>query len=120
LKVNGSIPKVSSPKGSVKTDLKDEKQIETPEIKRYLSIPVSELPKLKVEMRTTITKSQGDIEFNVSTPDVLLPKGADKVDFKVEAPKIEKTEIKGGLSIPVFELPKSKAGLRKSIPKIER
>jgi hypothetical protein len=48
-------------------------------------------------------KKKGGIDLNISG--------------KVKTPKIDKPEIKGDFSIPVFELPKSKVEMRKSIPK---
>jgi hypothetical protein len=43
-------------------------KIDKPDVKGDLNISVFGLPKLKIENRKSIPKSQEDTEFNVSTP----------------------------------------------------
>jgi hypothetical protein len=89
--VNVSIPKLSLPKGDMKVDLnlkKDRKNNES-------SSSSSSSDEHK--------KKKGSFELNI--------------DGKFEIPKFDKPEIKGDLSIPVFEFTISKVEIRKSISK---
>jgi hypothetical protein len=104
-----------------------------------LSYTAFELPKSKVEIRESIPKPETENESTLLTTSIgskihidlkkdkrkKSKKGKSahqlkikvKVEKQIDIPKIDKPKIKGDLSITVFELPKSKVEIRKSIQK---